>query len=211
MKKLIKLFALFLSIFIYSQDPYQNGFSAGYKAGYCYNILGCVAPVAPIGYRDINNDYQSGYNNGFVKGQQDHVSQSSSYNTGGVQGQLRPSVPDMDLNIDPNNMREMWANYYEKRKRKKEAKLRAKLENDSKQNSVLIQLIADRTLEVVSEMDKLKIRLKNKNMSDTEIENIIYDLHYENQTIYNTYKNDPNNYPDFYVKNKKLKEKISKM
>ncbi|MDQ0593569.1 hypothetical protein QFZ37_002283 [Chryseobacterium ginsenosidimutans] len=207
MKKLITIFTLILSVFIYSQDAYQNGFSAGYKSGYCYNILGCVSPAAPIGYRDVNNNYQTGYNNGFVKGQQDQVSQNSSYNTGGVKGQIKPAISDLDLNIDPNNMRQMWADYYEKRKIKKQAKLDKK----NRQNEILAQIITDKTIEIAKEMDKLKDRLKSKNINDKEIENIIYDLHYENQTIYNQYKIKPEKYSEYYDEYLKLKNKILNM
>jgi len=203
MKKTITVVSIIVSTILYSQDVYQNGFSAGYRSGYCYNILGCVAPVAPIGFRDIKNDYQTGYNNGFVKGQQDQISQKSSNNTGIVQGQLRPSIPDMDLNIDPNVSREMWANYYEKRSAKKAEK--------DKQNKLLIQMITDHTIEVMVEMDKLKLRLKERNLSDKEIENIIYDLHYENQNIYVAYRDKPEDYKKYYKKYLELKERIIKM
>jgi hypothetical protein len=36
--------------------------------------------------------------------------------------QLNLQYPDMDLNIDPQLSSEMWSNYYEKRRIKKEAK-----------------------------------------------------------------------------------------
>ncbi|NMR34238.1 hypothetical protein HIO71_08450 [Chryseobacterium aquaticum] len=204
MKKITTIFSVIISTILYSQDVYQNGFTAGYKAGYCYNVLGCIAPVTPIGQLDVKQDYQTGYNNGFVKGQQDQVSNNTSYiPTGGVKGQLRPSIPDMDLNIDPNLSREMWANYYEKR--------RVKKEQQAKNNETLVRMITEHTIEVMVEMDKLKIRLKEKNISDKEIDNIIYDLHYENQTIYNEYKNEPKKYKQFYKKNLELKERINKM
>lgn len=204
MKKLTTIFSFIISTFLYSQDVYQNGFSAGYKSGYCYNVLGCVAPISPIGFRDIKNDYQTGYNNGFVKGQQDQISNNAPYNpTGGVQGQLRPSIPDMDLNIDPNLSREMWANYYEKR--------RVKKEQQAKNNEILVRMITEQTIEVMVEMDKLKLRLKEKNINDKEIENIIYDLHYENQTLYNEYKVKPEKIKYFNRKNEALIERIIKM
>jgi len=177
MRKILTILTIASSSILYCQNVYQNGFSAGYKAGYCYNQLGCVPPIAPIGQLDIKTDYQTGYNNGFVKGQQDKIYQKSSNNTGGVQGQLRPSIPDMDLNIDPNLSREMWVNYYEKK--------RVKKEQQAKNNEILVRMITEQTIEVMVEMDKLKLRLKEKNVNDKEIENIIYDLHYENQTLSN--------------------------
>lgn len=61
MKKFLSLFTVLSYMLFYSQDVYQNGFSAGYKAGYCYNTLGCIAPISPIGDRYIKNDYQTGY------------------------------------------------------------------------------------------------------------------------------------------------------
>lgn len=203
MRKILTILTIVSSSILYCQNVYQNGFSAGYKAGYCYNVLGCVEPVAPIGFVDIKNDYQTGYNNGFVKGQQDQITQKSSNNTGGVQGQLRPSIPDMDLNIDPNLSREMWANYYEKRRVKKEQK--------AKNNDILVRMITEQTIEVMIEMDKLKLRLKEKNVNDKEIENIIYGLHYENQTLYNEYKVKPEKIKYFNRKNEELKERIIKI
>lgn len=63
---MIKYLFLFVPIIILSQTTYQNGFKAGYEAGYCHGKIGCIAPIAPIGALDIKNDYQTGYNNGFV-------------------------------------------------------------------------------------------------------------------------------------------------
>ncbi|KNB60624.1 hypothetical protein [Chryseobacterium sp. Hurlbut01] len=203
MKKIITLFSLIVSTVLYSQDVYLNGFSLGYKAGYCYNILGCVAPIAPIGFIDVKNDYQTGYNNGFVKGQQDQAYNNQQVKNGGVKGQLSPSIPDYDISFDPEVMRKMWGDYYERRRVKKEEK--------TKQNEFLIKMVTEHTIEVMVEMDKLKIRLKEKNISDKEIENIIYDLHYDNQKIYNEYKNEPKKYKQFYKKNLELKERIIKM
>lgn len=208
MKKFLLIFTLLSSMLFYSQDVYQNGFSAGYKAGYCYNLLGCVAPISPIGDRDIKNDYQTGYNNGFVKGQQDQKQYTTQYTpTGGALGQLRPSVQELDLNIDPNHMRELWADYYEKRRIKKQKKLAEQKEREVK----ISQLIVDHTTEVIDEIDKLKKRLKSNNISDKEIDKIVNNFHYENQTLYNKYKDNIKKYDDFYVENKKLKEKISKL
>jgi len=48
-------------------------------------------------------------------------------------------------------------------------------------------------------------------MTDAEIDKIVNNLHYENQTLYNRYKDNIKKYGDFYVENKKLKEKISKL
>lgn len=208
MKKLMTLFTVLLSTILYCQDSYQNGFSAGYKAGYSYNVLACVAPISPIGDRDIKNDYQTGYNNGFVKGQQDQKQYTTQYTpTGGALGQLRPSVQDLDLNIDPNHMRELWADYYEKRRIKKQKKLVEKQEREAK----IPQLVIDHTTEVIDEIEKLKKRLKDNNISDEEINKIVNNFHYENQRLYNKYKANIKKYGDFYVENKKLKEKISKL
>ncbi len=59
----------------FSQNEYSRGFQAGYKAGYCHNDYGCIAPVPPItpiplvGESDYN--YQDGYNRGFKRGLED--------------------------------------------------------------------------------------------------------------------------------------------
>lgn len=208
MKQLLTFFAVVLSTILYCQDSYQKGFSAGYKAGYCYNILGCIAPIAPIGYIDIKNDYQTGYNNGFVKGQQDQKESTAQYSSNGdALGQLKPAVKDLDLNIDPNYTRELWTDYYEKRRIKKQKKLAY----EQKRNAEISTLVVDHTNEVINEIDKLKARLKANNISDSEINRIVKNFHYENQTLYNKYKDNVKKYGDFYVENKKLKEKISKL
>ncbi|MEA1850925.1 hypothetical protein U9K52_18580 [Chryseobacterium sp. MHB01] len=208
MKKLMTIFTVLLSTILYCQDIYQNGFSAGYKAGYCYNILGCIAPISPIGDRDIKNDYQTGYNNGFVKGQQDQKHYTTQHTpTGGAYGQVKPAVQELDLSIDTDHMRDLWADYYEKRRIKKQKKIAEKQEKEAK----ISQLIIDRTTEVIDEIDKLKKRLKANSMNDAEIDKIITNFHYENQTLYNKYKDNVKKYGDFYVENEKLKEKISKL
>ena len=140
MKTLILLF--FPAIF-FSQTTYQNGFSEGYRAGYCHGVIsGCVSPVAPIGPVDIKNDYQTGYNNGFVAGKQQQ--QSSNTNSGGAYGQLKPTdskvgdvyqnmVNNIISNHDNTNIQQAWDNYY----LKKEQNLETAKQNNSQLYDIL--------------------------------------------------------------------------
>jgi hypothetical protein len=76
MKKLILSIVLLLStICSNAQTNYNNGFQDGYKQGYCYGqIVGCVSPVPPVSPIPLagedGNNYQQGYNRGFLAGKQ---------------------------------------------------------------------------------------------------------------------------------------------
>ncbi len=51
------------------------GFQAGYKAGFCYNDFGCVAPIPPVTpiplIGESSQNYKDGYNRGFKMGLED--------------------------------------------------------------------------------------------------------------------------------------------
>ena len=68
MKKLI-LLLLFIPLVSFGQTPYDKGFQAGFKKGYCQDDpLGCISalpPTSPI--PEIGEDFNS-YNDGFVRG-----------------------------------------------------------------------------------------------------------------------------------------------
>jgi len=88
--KFFLLLLILISLTTYSQtNSYSDGWKVGYKAGYCYQNYGCVAPVAPVSPipRVGKNTYQDGYNRGFTEGKSDN---NSSKNTGGAYGQLKP-------------------------------------------------------------------------------------------------------------------------
>jgi len=53
---------------------YSKGYEAGYKAGWCYEIIGCVEPippVTPVPTVDCPKGYKCGYNRGFAEGLND--------------------------------------------------------------------------------------------------------------------------------------------
>lgn len=73
MKKALVILLFLLSIISFGQSNFSNGFSDGYKKGYCQNQgIGCLAPIPPIApIPNVNenmNSYQDGYNRGFETG-----------------------------------------------------------------------------------------------------------------------------------------------
>lgn len=73
MKRKLLLLFLFVSFTMFGQSNFSNGFSDGYKKGYCQNQgIGCLAPISPISpIPNVNenlNSYQDGYNRGFEVG-----------------------------------------------------------------------------------------------------------------------------------------------
>lgn len=83
MKKKLLFLLLTLSTSIFGQSNFSNGFSDGYKKGFCQNQgNGCISPLPPISpIPNVNekmNSYQDGYNRGFEIGLN---SQKSSNNT----------------------------------------------------------------------------------------------------------------------------------
>ncbi|MDB5015616.1 MAG: hypothetical protein JWQ84_448, partial [Mucilaginibacter sp.] len=92
MKKLIFILTLLCSFLtLKAQDisgvnNYSDGFSKGYKNGYCYGteFEGCIAPIPPIPPIPSNGEspdsYQDGYNEGFSMGLQDQKKDISNKN-----------------------------------------------------------------------------------------------------------------------------------
>lgn len=83
MNKFLLIIFLFISIFVFSQTKYSNGFNDGYKKGYCHDKgIGCMEPIPPIAPipiigEDINS-YQDGYNRGFKIGSQANSENSNT-------------------------------------------------------------------------------------------------------------------------------------
>lgn len=85
-KKIIIILILLLSVFvIQAQTNYANGYSVGYKEGYCYKKTICVPPLPPISpIPEINEDidsYQDGYNRGFYDGLEKQKLESNNTNS----------------------------------------------------------------------------------------------------------------------------------
>ncbi len=74
MKRFLTALATLGFAVIFAQAAYASsfcyGFQAGYKAGYCYQQFGCIAPIPPIcpipGIGE--STFQDGYNRGFLAG-----------------------------------------------------------------------------------------------------------------------------------------------
>ncbi|MFQ9314811.1 hypothetical protein [Dysgonomonas mossii] len=84
MKKLVIVILLIISVAsVYSQTPYDNGWKKGYQEGYCYQVNGCIPPIAPIPpiplIGENRNDYKAGYQRGFLTGQE--VQRNTNSNT----------------------------------------------------------------------------------------------------------------------------------
>ena len=74
MKKLFILLMLVVLTSFTTEDKYCEGFQDGYKAGYCYEVVGCIEPTPPICPTPTVNcstGYKCGYNRGFAKGKAD--------------------------------------------------------------------------------------------------------------------------------------------
>lgn len=69
---------------VYSQTPYDNGWKTGYQEGYCYQVNGCIPPIAPVPpiplVGENRNDYKAGYQRGFLTGQQARQNTNSNTN-----------------------------------------------------------------------------------------------------------------------------------
>ena len=81
MKKLL-LVLLFVPLISFSQ--YSNGYSDGWKKGFCYDkTVGCVSPIPPVAPIPRTNEdytYEAGYNRGFVDGRANKSSRDNRVN-----------------------------------------------------------------------------------------------------------------------------------
>jgi len=105
---------LLISMAALSQSNYYNGFDVGFKEGYCYLKVGCIAPNAPNppnpGVSEDINSYKDGYNRGFAIGCA--VQQSAKSNQ--QRQQYKTATPeniDYMYKIDYND-RELLTKYY---------------------------------------------------------------------------------------------------
>jgi len=71
MKKLLLVFALFLSIQLIATN-FDDGFEAGFKRGYCQQDFGCLPPITPIPpmptILESDDSWQDGYDEGYKAG-----------------------------------------------------------------------------------------------------------------------------------------------
>jgi hypothetical protein len=106
MKPLFSTLLIFLILFSLGQSNYETGFASGYKAGYCYNDIGCVPPSIPVTPNPLVNEsinsWQDGYNRGFGMGSRARGNNSGGNNSNGSFNQVvpparweAPESPDM--------------------------------------------------------------------------------------------------------------------
>ena len=194
----------FFPVIFFSQTTYQNGFKAGYEAGYCHGKIGCIAPIAPIGALDIKNDYQTGYNNGFVLGKQQQQ-ETSNNNSGGAYGQLKPvesKVSDIYQNMVDNiitnqntgSFKQSWENYYWRKEQRKQDK-----ENDK--NNLLT--LYDKEFSITNEM----IILLEKEDNSTEQKYIIEEFKKKNFDLIYKYRK-TKNFKGYFKKLYELRKEI---
>lgn len=89
-KKTFVLILFFLiSVNLYSQSNFANGYQKGFKEGYCYQSkqnenVGCIDPLVPISpLSDVSrgeqeNNYKDGYHRGFEDGKINFLAQNTS-------------------------------------------------------------------------------------------------------------------------------------
>jgi hypothetical protein len=89
----MKNFKVFLIIFFFTQlcfksiaQTYREGYSLGYKEGYCYGRTSCNAPNAPNAPNPSygKNTYKDGYNEGFIKGQNEYKNKNANSSSPGL-------------------------------------------------------------------------------------------------------------------------------
>jgi len=73
MKNILLFLLLSISTYVFGQSNYSNGFSDGYKKGFCQSKgINCISPIPPIAPIPTTNEngtsYQDGYNRGFEMG-----------------------------------------------------------------------------------------------------------------------------------------------
>ena len=82
MKQFVILITIVCSInTLIGQNQFSKGFEKGWKAGYCYQEVGCFAPISPATpvphYSESYDSYKDGYSKGFQMGLDNSRSSSS--------------------------------------------------------------------------------------------------------------------------------------
>lgn len=131
-KQVATLLLLFFTIVVFGQNNYDRGFKNGYKEGYCYNDIGCVAPIPPITpiplVGESSDSYQDGYNRGFKTGleakQAKKANSGTQTNSGGNQqngqGPYLPRYSKMDYGVLMQALQMRQAQYEQNEQMKKE-------------------------------------------------------------------------------------------
>ena len=136
MKNIYILLIALITISVSAQNSFYDGFNSGYKAGYCFNEIGCLEPIPPIaGVQTFTpvgqTDYQHGYDTGFTQGQNiKNASKTNNQVVGSAYAQLRRTEPDrtheyissaVNKLVEENKNRD-WSGYYEQRNLRKQYK-----------------------------------------------------------------------------------------
>lgn len=153
--------AILFSFTAYSQTGYCEGWENGYKEGYCYGIIGCVSPVAPVcPVPNIGeNSYKDGYNRGLLKGKSDNQS-SNTPNSGGAYSQLKPLKNTNIGKIVQESIRHK--NSYKDKNRSSEVKIKNPIKYSNK-TTVFPEMIFDQfiTLKGLNTDDALEYLINN--------------------------------------------------
>jgi hypothetical protein len=107
-RKILLLFSLFAIKLIIAQTKFENGYFAGYSAGYCQDVVNCIPPNPPLPPNPQQNEnsdsYKDGYNRGFSdalkvnKGQNDRERYKTS---------KYKSIDDFDDSDNSSNVNQM--------------------------------------------------------------------------------------------------------
>ena len=96
------LIFLNITLLLNAQTKYSSGFKDGYKAGYSYNNKWVVVPPTPPTpvpkITESSDNYQDGYNRGFVKGKNDYNNNSNPTSLTHRNTNITSTFAPIDLN-----------------------------------------------------------------------------------------------------------------
>jgi len=109
MKGIIHALTLSIALFLlssisFAQSKFDEGFSDGYKKGYCHEKANCIPPTPPIApiptVSEKLDSYQDGYNRGFKMGLE---AQKGSTSGSSQKGYKTASADPVDYTYKPTN------------------------------------------------------------------------------------------------------------
>lgn len=110
------------------QSNFDIGFKEGFKNGYCYSSQSsyyCTPPIAPLPplpqYNENRNNYQDGYNRGFLYGQSQRTSDETTITKRNIQQNQPQFTPYISQNPTTTLSQQQQEHYYATRARQEQA------------------------------------------------------------------------------------------